>query len=394
MSHPLVSHSPDLAHLRDEGFDLEIRSNYLLVKHVPYVTSAREVAYGTIISELSTSGSSTIKPSDHVVSFAGEIPCDQHGSQLTKIINNPGAIQVAEGLVADCTFSSKPLVGYYADYYAKITSYVNMLSGPAQVIDPTATARTFPILQVAGEDSVFRYLDSASSRARISSITGKLALRKVAIVGLGGTGSFILDLIVKTPIHEIHVYDRDILYAHNTFRAPGAASVEELDAAPPKVEYYQRMYEVMRRGIVPHPVHVDESNIDELRAMTFVFLAMDSGPAKKFIVTKLEEFGIPFIDAGMGVYRIGDSLGGILRVTASTPEHRAHVWEHQRIPFGDEEDDEYDRNIQTADLNMLNAVLAVIKWKKLHGFYLDQEHEMFTTYTIGGNQLLNDDQAP
>lgn len=177
-------------------------------------------------------------------------------------------------------------------------------------------------------------------------------------------------------------------------RAPGAASVEELDAVPTKVEYYQRMYEVMRRGIVPHPVHVDESNINELRAMTFVFLAMDSGPAKKFIVTKLEEFGIPFIDAGMGVYRVGESLGGILRVTASTPEHRTHIWDYQRIPFGDEEDDEYDRNIQTADLNMLNAVLAVIKWKKLYGFYLDQEHEMFTTYTIGGNQLLNDDQTP
>lgn len=112
-----------------------------------------------------------------------------------------------------------------------------------------------------------------------------------------------------------------------------------------------------------------------------------------FIQHGVEGFGIPFIDAGMGVYRIGESLGGILRVTASTPEHRAHVWEHQRIPFGDEEDDEYDRNIQTADLNMLNAVLAVIKWKKLYDFYLDQEHEMFTTYTIGGNQLLNDDQT-
>ena len=285
-------------------------------------------------------------------------------------------------------------MGYYTDYYAKTTSYVNMLSGPAQFIDPTATARTFPVVQVAGEDSVFRYLDSASSRARISSITSKLALLKVAIVGLGGTGSFILDLIVKTPIHEIHLYDRDILYAHNAFRAPGAASVENLDTVPTKVEYYQRMYQVMRRGIMSHPVHVDESNIDELRAMTFVFLAMNYGPAKKFIVTKLEEFGTPFIDAGMGVYRIGESLGGILRVTASTPEHRAHVWEHQRIPFGDEEDDEYERNIQTADLNMLNAVLAVIKWKKFYGFYLDQEHEMFTTYTIGGNQLLNDDQAP
>ena len=80
MSLSLVSRSPDLQRLRDEGFDIEIRSNYLLVKHVPYVNSAGEVAYGTIISELSTSGTTTIRPSDHVVSFAGGIPCDNRGA--------------------------------------------------------------------------------------------------------------------------------------------------------------------------------------------------------------------------------------------------------------------------------------------------------------------------
>lgn len=325
-------------------------------------------------------------------SLAG-VPCDQHGTLLTKIINNTNRTRLAEGLDADCMFSSKPLVGFYEDYYAKITSYVTMLCGPAQVIDPTATARTYPVIRASGDDSVFRYLDSASSRARISALTDKLALPKVAIIGLGGTGSFILDLIVKTPIREIHLYDRDRLYAHNAFRAPGAASVDELDAALTKVEYYRRKYEVMRRGIVAHPVHVDEANIDELRAMAFVFLAMDSGPAEKFIVRKLQEFGIPFIETGMGVYRVREMLGGIVRVTASTPEFGEHVWDRQRIPFGDEEDDEYDRNIQTADLNMLNAVLAVLKWKKLYGFYLDQEHEMFMTYTIGGNQLHNYDLA-
>ena len=32
-------------------------------------------------------------------------------------------------------------------------------------------------------------------------------------------------------------------------------------------------------------------------------------------------------------------------------------------------DDDYNRNIQIADLNALNAAFAVIKWKKLFGFY-------------------------
>ena len=88
MSSPLVSRSPDLQRLHQEGYDIEIRSGYLLVKHVPFATSAREVAFGTLISELSTTGTATTRPADHVVCFAGGIPCDQHGNQLSKIINS------------------------------------------------------------------------------------------------------------------------------------------------------------------------------------------------------------------------------------------------------------------------------------------------------------------
>jgi hypothetical protein len=42
----------------------------------------------------------------------------------------------------------------------------------------------------------------------------------------------------------------------------------------------------------------------------------------------------------------------------------------------------------TADLNALNAALAVIKWKKLACFYQGLDHEHHSTYTIGGNMLL------
>ena len=56
-------------------------------------------------------------------------------------------------------------------------------------------------------------------------------------------------------------------------------------------------------------------------------------------------------------------------------------------------DDEYDKNIQIADLNALNAALAVIKWKKLCGFYRDLEREHFSAYTVDGNCIINDDTA-
>jgi hypothetical protein len=93
----------------------------------------------------------------------------------------------------------------------------------------------------------------------------------------------------------------------------------------------------------------------------------------------------------MGLELVEESLGGILRVTASTPEKRDHV--HQgRICFaGGGEDDLYASNIQVADLNALNAVMAVIKWKKIRGFYRDIEQEHHSTYTTDGNMLLNGD---
>lgn len=389
MSSLVVSRSPDLRRLHQEGYDIEIRSGYLLVKHVPYATSAGEVAYGTLITELSVSGTATIRPATHVVSFSGGIPCDNHGQQLPHI-NGTGESRLADGLTAHCTFSSKPSGGY-ADYYTKMTTYANMISGPAQAINPAATPRSLAPVTMTESESVFRYLDSASSRAQISLITSKLTLPKVAIAGVGGTGSYVLDLIAKTPIQEIHLYDGDTFYAHNAFRAPGAASAEDLDAMPNKAEYHRDRYSAMRRGIIAHPVYIDEPNVGELRDMTFVFVTMDPGPAKKLIIEKLEEYGIPFTDTGMGIYRTGDSLGGILTATTSTPGHREHVWKNHRITFAGN-DDEYDTNIQIADLNMLNAVMAVIRWKKLYGFYADDEHELFSAYTIAANQLLNDDQ--
>lgn len=389
MSHQLISHSPDLNRLRNEGFDIEVVSNYLLVRHVPYAANGGVVAYGTIVSELSVSGQSTIRPGNHVISFAGGVPCDNFGVQL-KQINSVGQMTLAEGVISDCTFSSKPPEGYYSDYYAKITLYVNMISGFAQALDSSATARTFPVVRVDEEDYVFRYLDSASSRAGISFIADKLALPRVAIIGLGGTGSYILDLISKTPIKEIHLYDDDRFHAHNAFRSPGAASSDELDLAPLKVDYFLQKYNPIRTGIVVHPVRVDDLNVAELREMSFVFIAMDSGPDKKCIVEELERVGIPFVDVGMGLYRHDDEIDGIVRVTTSTPGRRDHVWNHQRISFAEFPNDEY-HNLQVADLNMLNAALAVIKWKKLFGFYADYEHEHFSAYAIGSHRLLNDD---
>lgn len=388
MSSSLVSRSPDLLRLRDEGYDLEIRANYLLVHHVPYVTAKRTVAYGTLVSDLSHNGTSTIQPSDHTACLIGGMPHDDHGQRLDRIINAPNQINLADGIVADCQFSLKPPSGHYGDYYAKITMYVSQLTGYASVIAPAATARTYRVYEVPEEESVFRYLDAMSGRARITAISQKLAGSKIAIVGVGGTGSYLLDLVAKTPVPEIHLFDGDKLFAHNAFRSPGAASLEQLRDEPMKVDYYRDIYDAMHRHVLAHPVFIDESNVAVLDAMGFVFVAVDSGPAKKLIVDRLETAGVPFIEVGIGVYRSGDELGGTIRTAASTPGRRGA---RSRIPF-DEIEDDYDGNIQIAELNALNAALAVMKWKKICGFYADRESEHFSAYSIASNKLFNEER--
>lgn len=393
MSQQLISRSPDLKRLRDEGYEVEIRSNYLLVGHVPYVNANREVKFGVLISELTLAGDVTAKPSTHVVHFAGDYPCDWDGSEIGQIRHQSGKRELDQGLEVHHSFSSKP-PGGYQDYYGKMTTYVAILAGPAELIDDAATARTFPVYETAETEPVFVYADTASSRAGINNVTRKLELGRVAIVGLGGTGSYVLDLVAKTPVGEIHLFDGDKLSQHNAFRSPGAPSIDELRTEPQKVVYFSDRYSRMHRHIVAHDVFIDISNVGELQGMDFVFLCLDRGAAKAPIVERLEQFGAAFIDVGMGVELVDEALHGVLRITTSTAERREHVAARNRIPLSDGgENDEYTSNIQIADLNALNASLAVIKWKKLRGFYADLEGEFFSTYTIDGNALINEDQV-
>jgi ThiF family len=401
MSRQLVSRSDDLQRLEAEGYALSIRTDpaYLLVR-VPYVDAQRTVQIGTLVSELTTAGEATSAPSNHLVYFIGatdgDLPCDQHGDSLNgaapnNLINQVGPINLGEGLVASCSFSHKPEPSYQ-NYYEKVSTYCDMLVGYAQAIDPSATAKMFLPIETDETESVFRYLDSATSRAGIGAAADKLRrLNKIVIAGLGGTGSYILDQVAKTPVGSIHLYDSDFLETHNAFRAPGAATIEQLNERPRKVHYYKSIYDAIHRHVVAHPVDLDESNIEALRDADFVFVSIEGNAAKRFVLEKLEEFGVPFIDVGMGIYQTGDSLGGIVRTTTGLPGHTDHIWRDLTFADGDDAD-EYDMNIQLADLNMLNAASAVTRWKRLYGFYFDFENELSAEYTIDGNHLLNEHQ--
>jgi hypothetical protein len=56
-------------------------------------------------------------------------------------------------------------------------------------------------------------------------------------------------------------------------------------------------------------------------------------------------------------------------------------------------DDLYRKNIQVADMNALNAALAVNMWKKYCGFYQDLYQVHHTTYSINSQSLTRDEMV-
>lgn len=390
MSQRLIDLNPDLKRLRDEGFSVEVRGAFLLVHDIPYVNAERAVEMGTLVSTLNwASPEALARPHDHVVHFIGGQPCHKDGRPILQIVHQDQKAVLDQGLTVDRSFSSKPADGY-PDYYQKITTYADIISGPAFSINPSNTPRIFRPIRDHKIDTVFEYHDTASSRAGIMALTRKLEKHRIGIIGVGGTGAYILDLVAKTPVAEIHLFDGDVFLSHNAFRAPGAASVEDLGRQQQKVSYLAGIYQRMRKNIFAHSIFLSADNLAELDAIDFAFVAIDGGDVKRLIFERLDARGIGYIDCGMGIEQSGEALTGQVRLTSSLPGYRDHIWKGGTVSFAlGDGGNEYSQNIQIAELNALNASLAVIKWKKIFGFYLDLEQEMHSIYPIDGNVIIN-----
>jgi hypothetical protein len=379
MSQRLINRSPDLKRLRDEGYEIEIRQGHLLIHAVPYVNASKQVRRGTLVSELSLAGDVTIKPSTHVVYFQGEFPCSQEGIPIEQVRHASGKQRLAAGIEIDHSFSNKPSAGY-EDYYAKMTQYAKIISHPAKAVDSNADPRTFRPIEASPDESVFKYLDTASSRAGIQVISEKLSSQRIGIVGLGGTGSYILDFVAKTPVREIHLYDADYFQSHNAFRTPGAASLDDLRQGKQKVNYLAEIYSRMRSGITAHPQMVSKEIASGLAEFDYVFLCIDEGRCKRAVFDALASSDTVIIDVGMDVQLAGQTLWGTCRVTTCTKDKNDHI--PNRISMSEaSEDAAYASNIQIAELNAINAAYAVIKWKQFSGFYQDLEREHHLTYS-------------
>jgi ThiF family len=401
MSETLISRNPDLAKLEAAGLRLRIiegAATHLIVDGVPAVNSRRELVFGSLYSPLEIDQNRKTRspvPSHQCWWIGSEAPCHPSGAIMTEFLSNPNPENKGDDITTVVGYSMKlkenGAIVLYPDYYQKIRAYVALIWGAAQELDPSCTPysdRPVPAV-VERQKQVFRYPDMATTRAGIGAATTKLLVEKVAIVGLGGTGSYILDLIAKVPVGEIHLFDRDIFELHNAYRAPGAPQAEDLDKFR-KVEWFASTYSRMHTAVIPHPYHITEANLAELEGFDFVFVAVDKPKVRKVMLQGLMARKIPFIDVGMGLDLDKDSsVTGIVRYTVGLPDFNSHV--EQVVSFDDGPENDLYRNIQVADMNMLNAALAVIKWKKLRGFYADSKREHHGQYSIAAGSLVKED---
>ena len=240
-------------------------------------------------------------------------------------------------------------------------------------------------------DSPFLFADTASARQQTTDLAMKLQDEKVAIVGVGGTGSYVLDFVAKTWVKEIHLFDGDEFLQHNAFRAPGGFAREELGEAQNKAVFHGARYSRMHHGVVAYPVRINDTNVHRLGDYDTVFLCIDGGSMKAKIIETCMSSGVLVIDCGMGVKRTRGSrlLIGTIRVTTCLQGNHDHAEDCIDLSGAVDPDDEYERNAQMAELNALNATLAVIKWKKIRGIYSDVGCELHCLYAIDGNRLIN-----
>jgi hypothetical protein len=389
MLHQLASHNDDIRRLLEKGYAISFDSNYLVIRDVPYLDENKALKIGAIVSKLVFVDLDHVKLEDHAIFFCGSHPHEIDGIPIKNLGGGETPLAlIATDIKVERSFSNKPLnpetyeFRAFIDLFEKIESYVSVISGPALQLYPDAKVLTFRSVD-SNAESVFKFNDTLTSRAEIGELAVKFKDDVIAIIGLGGTGSYILDFISKTPVKEVRAFDGDHFYVHNAFRSPG--KIEENEFGKRKAEIYKKRYEHFRHGINIYPKYILSDSKEDLQDVTFAFVCVDKGTSRAAIFDLLVEMRIPFIDVGMGLNKNRGVIDGMIRTTHYSTELAREMVAKKLAPVHDDADDIYKTNIQLSELNALNACLAVIRFKQLRGFYFadaDLNHMLFSIHDL------------
>ncbi|MBT9446695.1 MAG: ThiF family adenylyltransferase [Hyphomonadaceae bacterium] len=373
----LVSHNPFLKDLEETGYHVDFVGGYLVLYGIPYLDKDAQLQHGDWASPVALNGQRIDPPSgNHQAWWRGGRPFDQNGREL-RLGGGPGVVEVTPDFKTQQSFSFKLFneTGVMRDYRSfdeKIRTYLEAITGPAIAMFPDATPLRGIEIKAAAQGSPLRYPDTMSSRYHINDISAMLVGKKVAIIGLGGTGSYILDFIVRTHLQTITLFDDDKVHVHTIFRLPGfiAQAIGKL-----KVHALATHYGQWHSGIEAIPERITVENVARLKEYDFVFVSVDDGPARRLIVDWLSANGIPYVDCGMGLSRSAVGLSGFVRVTGVDRDAFEKNVGTARLPVENAKEDEYRKQPQITELNALNATLAVIRFKQFFRMF-DRESDV------------------
>ncbi|MFG6426106.1 MAG: ThiF family adenylyltransferase [Muribaculaceae bacterium] len=389
MSQQHTNLDPELQKLQAEGFELEVRDGLIIVHHVPYLNSKQEILDGKLIFCFTSNISTIGKPNDHTAYWEGNKPCCNDGSEVPSLINSyKGCWNGFQEVYYLSLYPDSLPNSRYPDYYTKIKTYYSTIAGHAFAYNANlANTVKYGTVKIV-DDDIFVYQDTNSSRAGLLGATAKFQGKKVAIVGLGGTGGYLLDYLAKMPVDEIHLFDGDVFSQHNAFRAPGTASKEELDKSPSKVSYFYNQYSKMHKHIIAHECQIDDGNIESLFDMDVVFICVDSAKVRSFISRHLMDHNIQFVDSGLGLTLGTGSVGGQVRVTSffgGTGEYIKDIFGTAEV----KDDGVYATNIQIALLNSLAAIMMLNCWLKHINFFDALPQYQNVVYNVGMGKLFS-----
>ena len=221
----------------------------------------------------------------------------------------------------------------------------------------------------------FKIPNTFEARAAIGGVQDRIRDQRIAIIGLGGTGAYILDLVAKTPVAEIHLLDSDNVDWHNLMRAPGAPTDDEIEGLKKdtlsKVAYLLAKYDSLREGIQAHPVGVDSSNAFaeflSQHPVDYAFVCIDQrkdcdSPRQDVVYAALAEAKIPFIDSGVSITLEDNSVRGAVTTSAYAPG--SLEWKDAIPNAGMTGDAPGYRNVQLPEVNALAAALAMMEWRR------------------------------
>lgn len=381
----LASRNPFVDSLLKGGYDVGFINGHLVIFGIPYLNAAGELCHLDMISSLDLREEHLIDaPSDHKVYFAGDRPCNVDGSPIAAGYSAEARV-VSDTIAGTHMLSSKPSgMRAYVSIEEKITQYLNLITSPA-VHKYNATPRRALVKHRENAPSPLCFPDTLSARDGVVELSQRLRGVKVAIVGCGGTGAYVLDFIAKTHVQEIHLFDDDVVHVHTLFRLPGMFGEQHLGMA--KVDALCQAYAAFHAGITPHVARVDGANLADLAAFDFAFICVDDGPSRVAIAQFCHDASIAFVDVGMGLNKNDNGLYGFVRTAGGELGDFDRIKGTPFLPAQNAHDREYRAQPQLAELNALNAAMAVIRFKQRMRVYDRLTESAAVVFDIAALQL-------